>query len=45
MGIVSRSPQWWRTNVMVGSDGDVLVSGVAEPETAASAATAVRMMG
>ena len=45
MGIVSRPPQWWRTNVTVGSDGDVLVSGIVEPETAASAVTAVKMMG
>jgi len=42
MGIVSRSLQWWRTKVTVGSDGDLLVSGVAEPETAA---TVVRTMG
>jgi hypothetical protein len=45
MGIVSRSPQRWQTSATVGSDGDPVVSGVAEPETAARAATAVRTMG
>ena len=44
MGIVSRSAQWWRTNLTVGRDGDLLVGGVAEPETGASAETAARMM-
>jgi hypothetical protein len=45
MGIVSRSPQRWQTSATVGTDGDLVVSGVAGPETAASAATAVRAMG
>ena len=45
MGIVSRSLDRWQTSATVGSDGDLVMSGVAEPETAASAATAVRAMG
>jgi hypothetical protein len=45
MGIVSRSPQRWQTSATVGSDGDLVVSGVADPETVASASTAVRIMG
>ena len=45
MGIVSRSAQRWQTSATVGSDGDLVVSGVAESETAARAATAVRTMG
>jgi hypothetical protein len=45
MGIVSRSLHRWQTSATVGSDGDLVMSGVAEPETAASAATAVRTMG
>jgi len=45
MGIVSRSLDRWQTSATVGSDGDLVMSGVAEPETAASAATAARTMG
>jgi hypothetical protein len=44
MGIVSRSPHWWQTNVTVGRDGDLVLCVVAVA-AAAGGGPAVRTIG